>query len=180
MAPPDHFSAEPRYISFLRLKLEQGFDINKQNDDDPEPFSPIKAELDLTPGRYVGIDSDAQWSTYGDGMVRFNTAVSLWNDRQDKLWMEYRSTKELKDDTGAITTEGIRSIRLGALLHVSQHWSINGAYERNIFENKDIETSFGIGYRSQCWNMDLEMKIEDDNKSYQVKFDLLGLGSVGN
>lgn len=176
----DRPTAEPRYISFLRFKLEQSFDINKQNDDDPEPFLPIKAELNLTPGRYVGIDSDAQWSIYGDDMVQFNTAISLWNDRKDKLWLDYRSTRELKDDTGTITTEGIRSIRLGALLHISQHWSINSAYERNIFEHKDIETAFGIGYRSQCWNMDLEMKIEDDNKSYQVKFDLLGLGSVGN
>jgi LPS-assembly protein len=182
-ASMDRLSAKPSYISFLRFELEQSFDINAHNDDDvddPEPFSPIKAELDLTPGRYVGIDSDAQWSIYGDGMLRFNTGISLWNDRKDKLWMDYRSTKELKDDAGEVTTEGVRSIRLGALLHVSQHWSINGAYERNLFDQEDIETSFGIGYRSQCWNMDLEMKIEDDNKSYQVKFDLLGLGSVGN
>lgn len=174
------FPAEPRYISFLRFKLEQSFDINKHNEDDPEPFSPIKAELDLTPGRYVGIDSDAQWSIYGDDMVQFNTAISLWNNRKDKLWMDYRSTKELKDDTGKVTTEGLQSIRFGALVQLSRHWSINGAYERNLFDRKDIETVFGIGYRSQCWNMDLEIKIEDDDQSYQVKFDLLGLGSVGN
>jgi LPS-assembly protein len=180
MAPPDHFSAEPRYISFLRLKLEQGFDINKQNDDDPEPFTPVRAELDLTPGRYVRVDSDAQWSVYSDGMVQFNTAISLWNQRQDKLWLDYRSTKELKNDDGEVTTEGIRSIRLGALVHVGRRWSINGAHERNLFDHNDIETSFGIGYRSQCWGMDLEITIEDDNRSYQVKFNLLGLGSVGN
>ena len=179
-ASPEVSSAAPRYISFLRFKLEQSFDINKQKEDDPEPYSPIRAELDLTPGRYVGIDSDAQWSIYGDDMVQFNAAISLWNARQDKLWVDYRSTKELTDDTGTVTTEGLESIRLGALLHVSQHWSINGAYERNLFDSKDIETSFGIGYRSQCWNMDLEIKIEEDNQSYQLKFDLLGLGSVGN
>lgn len=179
-ASSEVLSATPRYISFLRFKLEQSFDINKHNDDDPEPFSPIKAELDLTPGRYVRIDSDAQWSIYGDDMVQFNTEISLWNDRQDKLWVDYRSTKELTDDTGEVTTVGLESIRLGALLHLGQRWSINGAYERNLFDSKDIETAFGIGYRSQCWNMDLEIKIEEDNQSYQVKFDLLGLGSVGN
>ncbi len=177
---PDLFSAEPRYISFLRFKLEQSFDINKQDEDDPEPFSPIKAELDLTPGRYVRIDSDAQWSVYGDDMVQFNTSLSLWNDRRDRLSVDYRSTRELRVETGTVTTEGIRSIRLGALLHLGRQWSINGAYERNIFEHKDIETSFGIGYRSQCWSMDLEFRVEDDDQSYQVKFDLLGLGSVGN
>ncbi len=172
--------AEPRYISFLRFKLEQSFDINKHNEDDPEPFSTIKAELDLTPGQYVTIDSDAQWSVYGDDLVQFNTAFSLWNDRLDSLSAVYRSTKELEDDTGTVTVEGIQSIRLAALFHLNQQWSINGGYERNIFEHKDIETSFGIVYQSQCWSVDLEYRVEDDDRSYQVKFYLLGLGSVGS
>jgi LPS-assembly protein len=164
----------------LRFKLEQSFDINRHNEDDPEPFSNIKAELDLTPGQYVTIDSDAQWSVYGDDLVQFNTALSLWNDRLDRLSAVYRSTKELEDDTGAVLVEGIQSIRFAALLHLNQQWSINGGYERNIFEHKDIETSFGIVYQSQCWSVDLEYRVEDDDRSYQVKFYLLGLGSVGS
>jgi LPS-assembly protein len=179
-ATQDRFSAEPRYITFLRFKLEQEFDINKQNEDDPEPFSPIKAELDLTPGQYVTIDSDAQWSAYSDGMVQFNSTIRLWNHRQDTLWIDYRSTKELANESGQITTQGVRSVRLGALVHVGPYWSINGAHERNLFDHNDIETSFGIGYRSQCWGMDLDIGIEENNQSFQIKFNLLGLGSVGN
>jgi LPS-assembly protein len=180
LAPSGRWSGQPRYISFLRMKLENDFDINKHNEDDPEPFSPIRAELDLTPGRYVTIDSDAQWSLYSDGMVQFNAAISLWNDRRDKLWIDYRSTKELKDDSDQVTTQGIRSVRLGALVHLGSYWSINGAHERNLFDQKDIETSLGIGYRSQCWGMDLKINIEENDRSYQVKFNLLGLGSIGN
>ncbi len=175
-------STEPRYISFLRFKLEQSFDINEYNEDETEtgdenqPFSPILAELDLTPGRYVKLDSDARYSVYGGEIVSLNAALTLWNDRKDLLKVDYRFTRPDEDEPD----DGVESIRISALVHLGARWQISGAHERNIFTNEDIETLLGVGYRSQCWGVDFEYGIEDDNQSYLVKFNLLGLGSIGN
>lgn len=178
-APADH-----RYIQFLRFKLEQSFDINKHNEDHPEPFSPITAELDLTPGRYISIDSDAQWSMYGRKLRSVNAALILWDDRQDRLALDYRNskryTRNAPNSDGILVDEEIESVRLSAVFNINEHWRLSGAHERNIFESKDIETLFGIGYRSQCWGVDVEYSIENGNQSYAATFNLLGLGSFGN
>jgi LPS-assembly protein len=178
-APTDH-----RYIQFLRFRLEQSFDINKHNEDHPEPFSPITAELDLTPGRYVSIDSDAQWSTYGRKLKSVNAALILWDNRQDRLSIDYRNSKEYTRDAldpdGILVDKEIESVRLNAVFNINEHWRMSGAHERNLLESEDIETLFGIGYRTQCWGIDVEYSIENGNQSYTAMFNLLGLGSFGN
>ena len=173
-------SAEHRYISFLRFKLEQSFDINKHNEDNPEPFSAINAELDLAPGRYVSLDADAQWSIYDNALAGLNTGLSVWNDRGDRIALDYRFTQETEGENDVIEISELESVRLSALWQINQNWHLNGAHERNLFGHKDIETRLGIGYRSQCWGVDLDWRIADGNQSYEVKFNLLGLGSFGN
>lgn len=176
--------AHHRYIEFLRFKLEQSFDINKHNEDHPEPFSPITAELDLMPGRYVSIDSDAQWSTYGRKLTSINAALILWDNRKDRLAIDYRNSKQYSrsalDPDGIWVDEQIESVRLNAIFNLNAHWRLSGAHERNILDSKDIETRCAIGYRSQCWGVDLEYTIENGNQSYLATFNLLGLGSFGN
>ena len=65
------------YKQLGRFKIQQSFDINKERDDDPEPFSPILAELEVTPGKYFSIDAEAAWSTYDNRFRSGNTALTL-------------------------------------------------------------------------------------------------------
>lgn len=163
------------YHRFLRIKLAQSYDINKQNDDDPEPFSDIALELDITPRRNISLDIDAGWSIYDDELTTFSSALRLWNNRDDSLVADYRYQRESSD--GA--EDAIESIGLTAELKIDDHWRLRGAYERNLIDQKDIESGFGISYQSQCWGVDFDYTIEEEDQRYSVMFNLLSLGSTG-
>lgn len=168
--------AQFNYHNFLRFKLSQSFDINKHNDDDPEPFSDITAELDITPGRYIQLSVDAGWSVYDDALTTLNSDLALWDLRGDRLTAEYRFQRE--SIPGA--DDGIESIGLKAEFKIGDPWRLRGAYEHNLEDDKHIESGFGFSYQSQCWGMDFDYTIEEDDQRYSIMFNLLSIGSAGN
>jgi LPS-assembly protein len=163
------------YTQFLRFKLAQSFDINKHNDDDPEPFSDITAELDLTPGQYVGLDTDAQWSVYDHRFEAFNTALRLWDKRGDLLTTDYRYTRE----TSATAMDGIQTVRLDGELRLSDRWRLRGGYELNMYDKKEIERAMGISYQSRCWGVMVDCSYQQGNRSIGIMFNLAGLANIG-
>ena len=167
------------YISFLRFKLTQSFDINKQNEketvDDPEPFSDISAELEFTPARYIAIDADAAWSPYDNHFNSHNAALRLWNIRGDALSVDYRYTR----GSGSAAQDEVASLSLSAEVIVNDNWRLRGGYEYNLNEEKEIHANFGLSYKAQCWSVDLDYIAEEANQGYTVMFNLTGLGSIG-
>lgn len=163
------------YNPFLRFKLSQGFDINKHNEDDPRPFSDITAELDLTPGQYVGIDTDAQWSPYDNEFTAFNTATSLWDPRGDRLTADYRYTRETSDEA----MDGIQTLRLEVALRLTDRWLLRGSYEENIYNQIEIERTVGFSYLGSCWGLTADYGFEQGNQRFSFMFSLAGLGDIG-
>ncbi len=168
-----------RYTPFLRFKVDQSFDIDKDQENDPEPFSDIGAELDLTPGKYISIDADARWSVYAYQFETINSALIFWSPRGDLLSADYRYTRETVDGAD----DGIETLVLGGEWHVSDMWQARGGLEQNLIDHRLIETRLGVSYRSQCWGLDFDYQVEytgeRDNHSVTVMFNLLGLGSIG-
>lgn len=184
------------YTPFLRFRLEQSFDLNKEkeardSDDEPprksQPFSDIRAELDLTPGNYVALDADAQWSTYDNIFYGYNAGVHLWDTRGDKLNVDYRFSREDIDDgfnqfAGLITEpiiEPIHSIIGNAQLQLNSQWLLRGSYERDVERRKILEEGVGISYMGQCWGIDLDYKRESSDERVEVLIHLIGLGTIG-
>ena len=163
------------YTPFLRFKLSQSFDINKHNEDDPRPFSDILAELDLTPGRYVGIDTDAQWSVYDNEFNAFSTAMSLWDPRGDRVTADYRYTRQTSD----ADMDGVQTVRLAAELRLTERLFLRGAYEENYYNDIEIERTLGFSYLGSCWGITTEYGFEQDNHRFNVMFNLAGLGDIG-
>lgn len=163
------------YHTFMRLKLSQSYDFNKRDQNDPEPFTDITAELDIMPKRYIRLDVDGDWSIYDDTLTRFNSTLALWDNRGDRLSVTYQNQRE--SSPGA--DDGNESITLETELKLNARWRLNGAYEHDLYDNKDIETSFGIDYQSQCWGVAFEYTKEEDDRRYSVMVNLLSLGSVG-
>jgi LPS-assembly protein len=156
------------YNQFLRFKLQQSFDINKEKENDPEPFSPISGEVDITPVRYFLIDADAQWSHYDRRFRSHNVAATLWDNRGDRLFVEHRYTI---NSTESIYTE--------LLLKITDRLSALTEYERDIRDEKDIKFGLGFLYESQCWSLNLRYIDEEDDRRYEFMIDLYGIGGFG-
>jgi LPS-assembly protein len=156
------------YNRFCRFKLEQSYDINKEREDDPEPFSPIYAELELIPGRYFSIDADAEWSHYDNEFRSRNIELNLWDDRGDKLFVEYR-----------YTIDSSESIYTDLLLKVSDRLSAYAEYERDIFNGQVIQYGLGFLYETQCWSLDFHLIKDESDYKYLFMINLFGIGEFG-
>lgn len=167
----DNISNEPPiygYNEFLRFKLAQSYDINKANEDDPEPFSPIHGELELYPKRYFSVKADADWSHYDSNFRSGNFSANFWDMRGDKLFVDYRYQK---DNSETIYTD--------LKLMASDRLAIYGEYERNIFDGIDLRSSLGFLYESQCWSFDFQVTKEGEDLGFTFMIRLFGIGSTG-
>ena len=161
------------YDDFLRFGLEQSVDLKKTN----RKFSPIAAKLDFFPGKYVSIDADTSWSVYGDGFLTYNIGAAVWDNRGDRIYVDYRFNKLGTEED--LDTQNIESIYLKGNLAVTSRLSLFGDYERNINESQHIRTSGGVKYVAQCWSVFFQFTDEPDDTKYEFKIDLHGLGGFG-
>jgi LPS-assembly protein len=156
------------YNEFVRFKLQQSYDINKEKEDDPEPFSPIHGELELYPMNYFSVKADADWSHYDSNFRSQNIATTVWDMRGDKLYIDYRYQQD--------TSETVYS---NLDLKLSDRLSMRGEYERNIFDNKDLKYGFGFLYETQCWSFDFNLTKEEGDLKFLSMIELYGIGGIG-
>jgi LPS-assembly protein len=156
------------YNDFLRFKLEQSYDINKANENDPEPFSPVYGELQLVPARYISLQADANWSQYENHTISHNVAANISDKRGDKLSVEHRYTRD-----------SIESIYTDFLLRISGRLSTYTDYEYNILEEERIKFGLGFLYEAQCWSIELSYTDEENDRRYALMVNLYGLGGSG-
>jgi LPS-assembly protein len=156
------------YNEFLRLKLEQSYDINKEKEDDPEPFSPIHGELELYPKRYFSVRADANWSHYDSNFLSRDIAALLWDMRGDMLSVDYRYQRDYSETI--YTNLGLR---------ISDRLSVRGEYERNIFDGIDLKYGLGFLYETQCWSFNFDFIKEQESLGFTFLIRLFGIGSIG-
>jgi len=166
------------YRQFLWFKLEQSYDLYEAGEDNPQkwenqtdqrPFSPVKGELEFYPVKYLSFKGDAQWCSYDDEFLSYNSKMSLSDNRDDRLSVEYRYTKD-----------SIKSITADLSLRIAESLTASGGYERNILDDKRIKTSVGLKYQAQCWSVEIGCTDEPDDRKYEFSINLYGLGEVGN
>jgi len=177
---------ESRYNDFLRVKLEQSYDIREARGSDridPErkrPFSPIRAELEYFPTRYLRLKADAEYDVYDNRLVSRNVSATLNSWRGDQFRLEYRYDKGLyhfnrKDDT----PENVESLYASLRIKLPYRFTAYASNEYDFEESQRIETVLGLTYEAQCWSLDVQYTDEEDDKEISVMFNLYGLGSIG-
>jgi len=179
-------TATARYNDFLRIKLEQYYDIREARGSDrvdPErkrPFSPIRAEMEYAPARYLKLNADAEYDVYDNRLVTRNFSATLDSPRGDEFYLRYRYDKGdyhfyQKDDT----VDDIESIYGRLRLKLPFRFTVYGSNEYDLEENERIETIVGLVYEAQCWSFDVRYTDEDDDQEISFMFNLYGLGSIG-
>ena len=157
------------YNEFCRFKIEQTYNIGEARDDNPEPFSSIRAELEILPAKCLTLKADAEWCQYEEDLLSHNVAVNLSNDRGDNLFVEHR-----------FSLDSSESFYLNANIKISDSLEVFGEYERNIYESRDIKTGVGFLYKSQCWSIRCSYEDEKENdRRYGFIVNLYGLGEIG-
>lgn len=165
------------YNQFVRFKLEQSYNIYKQREDkkanwengkNKRPFSPIYAELEIKPIDYFSLEGDSEWSPYDNQLLTGNVGIRIKDKRKDEFYVEYRYNRD-----------NIESFYTELTLRITDALSLYSGYERNIRDNRSIETSFGALYEAQCWSLDVGFTREENNNKVAAIVNLYGLGGFG-
>ena len=159
------------YNDLLRLEVKHSYDFEKSN----RPFAPIFARLDVFPGKYVWIDADAQYSVYENKFLARNIQGSLWNNRGDELYVDYRYEQKSKETE---VDEDIQSIYGKIKVQLIDRFSVNAENEYNFETQQRIKTGVGFTYTSQCWAFDFNYINEPNDWEVGFSIELIGLGKI--
>lgn len=166
---PDGSSGLNSYNQFLWFKVEQSYDFNLENDPGEKPFTPLLAELNLTPAELLSFHAETEWNHDSGHFSTFNAYCKIRNSRRDHFMIDYRYTRN-KNQT----------VNIDFKTAVTSTISVFGNYERNIEDSEDIEKKFGCLYRAQCWAFELFYKDKDDDRNIGFMVNLKGLGEIGS
>ena len=103
-------------------------------------------------------------------MVSHNLSAQLSDRRSDSLALEHQFTRE----TDNTSQDGVNSFAAEGTLRVTRPLSLIARYERDLYTDKDLETSFGILYAAQCWSLDLSYTKDVDEIMYSFEIHLNG------
>jgi LPS-assembly protein len=174
---------EYHYQRFLRLYLEQSYNLNEADEDNPsewenketrKSFSPVFGRVELTPGKYITIEADAEWSTYENALISRNLSTTLWDSRGDRLSVEYRYKQKIPD----IDQVGLKSAYAKLSITMTEALSATAEYEKDLYEDNHLLTSIGALYKAQCWSFQLTYTREEEDDRYDFMIGFHGLGKI--
>jgi len=158
------------YREFCRFKLSQTYDIKAAWENNPEPFSPIKGELDFSPIRYLVMSGEARYSRYSTRFVSYDASVEISDYRGDRLLLERRYRESVPSET----------VKLGFHLVMTDRLYAYGSTEHNLVDEKNVETELGLVYTAQCWSTGASYYDSQNEQRYRFTVNLHGLGELGH
>jgi LPS-assembly protein len=191
---PKNPTVAPIYHQFARIYLEQSYDLSdgkdpykclQYNEDsdineeycDDYPFSELYGRLEVTPQQFLSLDADAKWSVYDGQFKTGNLALNIWNQRQDRLKLEYRFAEQTTQPNAKDNTK--ESFYTNAILRLTNQLSLFGLWERDLYTDTELEYGGGFIYASQCWSIEAAHTVESNDHRYFLTIELYGLGKFG-
>ncbi|MBW1937799.1 MAG: LPS-assembly protein LptD [Deltaproteobacteria bacterium] len=162
------------YTDLVRFSLEQSYDTKERSnlpgEDDQRHFSDICAELDFQPLPNFFMRYDTSYNVYGKGFTKYNFLGRLSNSSDDRLDLEYRYN----------CLAHINEVNLAIHTGFSPSWYGMCGLKRNISNDSELESVFGLRYQSTCWALEGRFKKDTDETSFTFHIELLGIGGWGS
>jgi len=162
------------YRELFRFKLAQTYDIKEAGRDvsapagDNRPFGAVDVELDLAPLPYFSLAARNSYNVNSGHWRKQNYDLTLSDDRGDAASAGYRYTRDVLEEI---------NLSLKAVLTASL--SATYLLRRNQFDRRTVEAAYGLNYRKQCWNVELNVTDKEDDRTAMVVFSLYGIGKGG-
>jgi LPS-assembly protein len=172
------------YLDFLRLKLEQSYDLREatrteERDEYPRrPFSDGLVDITFNPGEWISLSNKSWYSPYLKEITEHEHMLRLHRDGLGSLWfgMDYRAVvDEYKRDWD----EELEIMKLRAQVDFIPNWRVSGILRKDIAADQYLERGVTVTYLHQCFSLDFIMVRKDYENRYEVRVNLLNLGTIG-
>jgi len=166
-----------RYSQLATFKLYQGYDIDTaRGDDTDQPFTPLLAELIVSPFSFLDLRGSAGWDHYEHSFTRStlsgSLSVSRAGGRKDYYEVNYQYYQNVAG--------GQTNVNFRADVNLVHGFSIGGSIQRDVDAGQTISSTGWIGYQSQCWGVKLGAAQESGDTNVMVAIRLMGLGGTGD
>ncbi len=139
-----------RYHEYAYFKVSQTYDLNEANrqlsspGDLRRPFGPITEELRIRSLKYINADNITTFDPNQGRFLSSYTLAGITDPRGDRLTFEH------------LWQEGVQNQIYGNV-RIRTWPFLDAIYGKRLSftENQSLETTYGLGYRHQCWAIDL-------------------------
>ena len=165
------------YNQWAIFRLNQGYDIDETNNEgENKPFTPLTAELIVTPFPSIDLRGSTGWNYYEKTLSQTTLSgeltVQRYGGRRDYYEINYQHYP-YEDD-------GQTNINFRTNINLGYGFSVGGSLQRDLDVEKNISSSGWLGYMGQCWGVKLGAGKESGDTTVIVAVRLVGLGSAGS
>lgn len=171
------------YRDFVRLRLEQSYDINeaRRGHDlhlyDREPWRDVMAELTFYLTDYFRWSSTSYWTPSESKFTRHTQSAHVTVPGVGNFSSSFQAYSPRKPDA---VSEG-RATRLTTAsfegnIHVYGPWSVSAYYDWGIKGNAKDERGLTVNYTHQCFSISGQIIRDEDDTTYRMSFSLSGMG----
>jgi LPS-assembly protein len=169
-----------RNHEYVYLKVGQKYDINEatrpegSSTEPQRPFGLISAELRLRDLKYISVENITNYDPNTNEFQTSYTLLGLNDWRGDGLTLEHTWRRGIEE-------------QLNGYLRIKVFSFLDFTYGKrySMFDNQNLETSYGALYSHQCWSLELNYTERPGvagapaEKKFWFMFNLQGLASVG-
>ncbi len=186
-------SLRTSYLEFFRLKFEQSYDFREARRREQSdvysrrPFSDLLIETHINPGRFVSFRNKTWYSFYENLITEHEHRLTLTWPGKMSTWFTLDFLEEIDDfrhrrrvdDFRQRINEKISLVEVGTRLDFIKNWQFTFIYRSDLESRRDLERSLGIIYRHQCYSVEFNLTETDYDHKYEIRINLLNLGSFG-
>jgi len=164
------------YNQWGTFKLYQGYDIDiARKDNQDRPFTPLMAELIVSPLSFIDLRGSAGWDHYEHTFSRSTLSGCLSVPRAGGITDYYEVNYQYYNEA----QEGQTNVNFRANVNLVKGFSVGGSLQRDIDAGQNISSAGWVGYQSQCWGVKLGAGKENGDTNVMVVVRLVGLGDTG-
>ena len=165
------------YSQWTTFRLYQGYDLHEETDaGENEPFTPLIAELIVTPFPSLDLRGSTGWDYYAKTFSRTTLSGELsvprYGGRSDYYEINYQHYPSEED--------GQTNINFRTNINLGYGFSLGGSLQRDLDVEKNISSAGWLGYQGQCWGVRLGAGKESGDTTVIVAVRLVGLGAAGS
>jgi LPS-assembly protein len=160
------------YKELFWLNLSQGYDIRYERDGDDaddDPWQDLTLKYELNPLKYLKSNGTIAFDPNNSHFTKVQIGGTISDNRGDSLYITYRYTENYSHTWKTKLSTNLVPDTLGA------YYSI----EKDLEDQKTVETGMGISINRPCWGLNLAFTDESADKSFAFMVTLKGIGEFG-
>jgi len=160
------------YEELFWFKLSQGYDIRYEQDGDDaedDPWQDLTLKYELNPVKYLTSDGTIALNPNNGHFTKIQVGGTVSDNRGDSINLSYRYSTNYSHTWKTRINTNLVPNTLKAFY----------SFEKDLEDQKTVETSVGISINRPCWGLDLAFKDESADKSFAFMVILKGIGGFG-